>query len=363
MAVAAKGKAPASDSFMTPDKMKPLLALSKSEPVQAAIGLTADGEGVILLDKKRKSKQVLALLKSTAAKQKIQLQPTTLRFGKAEVDTEYDPGMVRFFVNKDPPGNMRAKLVEVVKRIPYQKVELNVDVSLEDESEEDETQTEEAPTQAQQPASQRPPVPPMNAGMLERLLAELARRIGELPADQTALKPELHKLATDANAAIKAGSLDAARGLMVRLRDALDHAGRAANQPDGAATQARTAPGTDFLAVFRDAKEEVDEGLNKLARALRETRDVDLVRIADYGLYGMTEGQGVGLMKALLDLKAASPDRREALAKDARAAAAAYKAAVFADKAVDLVDANPFGIEVGIRAKLGTALDTIATAA
>ena len=95
MGVAPKSKGPASDSFMTADKMKPLLALSKREPVQAAFGLTSDGEGVLLLDKKMKPKKVLSVLKATAGKSKIQLQPSTLRFGKAEVDTDYDSGMVR----------------------------------------------------------------------------------------------------------------------------------------------------------------------------------------------------------------------------------------------------------------------------
>ena len=41
--------------------------------------------------------------------------------------------MVRFFLNEEPPGNMRMKLVELVKRIPYQKVELNVDPTFEEE--------------------------------------------------------------------------------------------------------------------------------------------------------------------------------------------------------------------------------------
>ncbi len=142
MAMAAKTKEPASDSIMAADKMKPLLALSKREPVHAAIGLTADGEGVILLDKKLKPKKVLALLKANAAKAKLQLQPSSLRFGKAEVDTDYDPGMVRFFLNKEAPGNMRAKLVEVVKRIPYQKVELNTDSSFEEEPEDEAQETD-----------------------------------------------------------------------------------------------------------------------------------------------------------------------------------------------------------------------------
>ena len=40
MAVAVKQKGPASEAIMAPEKMKPLLALSKREPVQAAIGMT-----------------------------------------------------------------------------------------------------------------------------------------------------------------------------------------------------------------------------------------------------------------------------------------------------------------------------------
>src|SRR5262249_22608691 len=129
MALQTKAKATAADSIMTPDQMKPMLALSKKEPVQAAIGLTSDGEGLIVLHKKARTKKVMSMLRQKAGKAKVQLNGGSLRFGRAEVDTEYDPGMVRFFVNKDAPGNMRARLVEVVKRIPYQKVEINVDPS------------------------------------------------------------------------------------------------------------------------------------------------------------------------------------------------------------------------------------------
>ncbi len=83
MAVAAQAKAPVSDTIMLPEKMKPSLALSKSQPVQTAIGLAADGEAVVLLDKKMKPKSMLAKLKADAAKAKVQLQPSSLRFEKA----------------------------------------------------------------------------------------------------------------------------------------------------------------------------------------------------------------------------------------------------------------------------------------
>ena len=65
-----------------------MLALSKQEPVQAAIGLSADGEGIILLDKKAKPRKVAAMLKASAAKAKIQLNGSSIRFGRAEVDTD-----------------------------------------------------------------------------------------------------------------------------------------------------------------------------------------------------------------------------------------------------------------------------------
>jgi hypothetical protein len=146
-------KESASEQIMAVAKMKPLLTLSKREPVQAAVGLTADGEGICLLDKKLKPKKVLAMLKASAAKQKIQLQPSTLRFGKAEVDTDYDPGMVRFFVNKEAPGNMRAKLVLVFKQIAYSKVEFNVDASFEEEPEDEQ--------EGQETGAKGPPVDPL----------------------------------------------------------------------------------------------------------------------------------------------------------------------------------------------------------
>jgi len=87
------------DAIMAADKLKPMLALSKREPVNAAIGMTADGDGFILLDKKAKPKTVVSMLKSTAAKAKLQLNPSSIRYGRAEVDTDYDAGMVRFRID------------------------------------------------------------------------------------------------------------------------------------------------------------------------------------------------------------------------------------------------------------------------
>ncbi len=224
-------KAPASDAIMTPEKMKPLLALSKREPVQAAIGLTAEGDALILLDKKAKPKKVMAMLRADAGKAKMQINAASLRFGRAEVDSDYDSGMVRFFINKEAPGNMRIKLVEVVKRIPYQKVELNVDPSLELEGEEDGAEGVPQPVEPEAPASEAPaaapppappPPPSFDATALTAALAALIGRIAKATGTDEARKALLMRLAGVANAAIKGQDAAAAGHAIAELRTALD---------------------------------------------------------------------------------------------------------------------------------------------
>jgi hypothetical protein len=177
--------------------------------------------------------------------------------------------------------------------------------------------------------------------------------IAKAAGGDATVQHRLVALAAPAAAALKAGDLEAARVAMEVLGHAMATAVRHEMAP----------PSADLLALFRDAKEEVDTGLTALQEAMRGTQDEDLIRIADLGIYGMTDGKGVGLMKALMDLRGAAPEQRAASSRQARDAAAAYKAAVFKHVLVDLVDANPFGIPVGIKAKLGPALDTIATTA
>jgi hypothetical protein len=430
MAMTTKSKGPASDSIMTPDKMKPLLALSKKEPVQAAIGLTADGEGLLLLDKRAKPKKVLSMLRADAGKAKLQLNAASLRFGRAEVDPDYDGSMVRFFVNKETPGVMRVKLIEVVKRVPYQKVEINVDPSLEEEPEEDVQAQETASTDdastpevpppppppdntldggaltrelaalahripgadqslkprllelandantgikannltqtAQSLAELRtaldaggqggvpppPPLPQMDANALIHQLAPLARRIPEVGGTDANLRATLAKLATDAGTAIKATNLTEAAELIARLRQALD------NAPPGQ-TQGTGPGGTaDVRAIWRDAKDSVDEGLNKLAAELRSYEDPDLERIADFGLFGIGTGENVALNKALIEYSGAAPNRRQYAAGKLKIAIGNYRALLQKEPMVGLIDTNPV-VPMQMRATIDGALTQI----
>ena len=133
-------KAAGPDAIMAPAEMKPILALSKrGTPISCAIALTKEKEGVILLHKKLKPKKLLAQLKKQAADAGLVLETTTLRFGRAEVDVDVDPGLLTLIVNKDAPGTMRPKLLEHVRKAGYKAVEITIDSGLEDEPEEDQS--------------------------------------------------------------------------------------------------------------------------------------------------------------------------------------------------------------------------------
>ncbi len=225
---------------MAAGKMKPLLAIHK--PVGAAIGLTAEGEGVILLHKKAKPKKVMAMLKAAAGKEKLKLDNASLRFGRAMVDPTYDPGMVRFFINKAAAGSMRMKLLPVVKEVPYQKVELNVDEGLELE-------------------------PDDTAESLSEQLAALVKRMAGVPNTDAALRARLEKLATDASAQIKANDLDSAADFIGQLGEALDEvlgeepeapAEPSREQPAEAMQPAKDAPAPPAPAKPPEAKPQLD---------------------------------------------------------------------------------------------------------
>jgi hypothetical protein len=346
-------------------KMKPLLALSKREPIQAAVALTADGEGVVLLDKRLKPKKVLAQLKALAGKAKIQLQPSTLRFGKAEVDTEYDPGMVRFFVNKEAPGAMRAKLVVVFKQIAYSKVEFNVDASFEDEADEEEgreTTAASAPTTTTAaPPPPAPPPPALDAKALTTSLGQLVQAIPKVAAGNDALQKSLVAIAAAAQGSLKTNDLAKASEGIDALRHALAAALEQAKQKAGAGA----APQVDWRAIrqtWQSASDAVDQQITALQAALRKSGDDTLEEIAEFGVNGVTGNHKVRLMAAMMELGSGDP---AAIAKSGRATLALvrdFRAYLDSDERVLVCDENPFGVAVSLRATFGGALTQIEAA-
>jgi hypothetical protein len=364
MAAPPKGKAPASDTIMEPGEMKPLLALSKREPVHAAVGITSDGDGIILLDKKKKPKKVLAELKASAAKAKIQLQPSTLRFGKAEVDTDYDSGMVRFFLNKEAPGNMRVKLLEVVKRVPYQKVEINVDPSFEDEPD-DETEGQEAPattatTTAAPPAPPPdapppPPQPALDATKLEQALAQLTLAIPKVAGTDDALQKSLVTLAMTAQGSLKAKDLAKASEGIEALRRALGAAMDAAKLKaagPGAVTYAKS------RLAWLDARKKMEGEIDALRAKIIDTFKGDAIAPQIETNYRAKVAPVLAQLDETLadDLdKAASATDAAARAKlvaTAKATMGKYAKYLASEPLLKDLDENPF-LPLTIRATIG----------
>lgn len=117
-------------------------------------------------------------------------------------------------------------------------------------------------------------------------------------------------------------------------------------------------PATPLLPLWLDAKDDVDARLGRLQGALRGFGDPDLDRIAEYGLNGVTGTRSVGLMVALREADAPGADGRAR--RKAADAISAYRSFLDDSDVVQLIDSNPFGIEVGLKTTLGRALDTIA---
>ncbi len=281
MATAPKGSGPASDKIMTASEMKPLLALSKKEPVNVAVGLTSDGEGLMLMHKLMKPKKVLATLRAEAGKAKLQLNTSSLRFGRAEVDPDYDASMVRLFLNKEAPGAMRAKLVEVVKQAAYQKVEMNVDASLEEEPE-DETQgseqtastTDSAPPPAPPAPPPAPPgPPPVDMSGVHNELAALIPKIAGAAAGDPAKLDTMKQLATKASVAIKATNLPDATSAINELKQVIS--GGAPAQPTAAAAPSgdSAAPTKVSFVAMQKSRLAWDAARKKVASEINAFKD------------------------------------------------------------------------------------------
>ena len=125
--------------------------------------------------------------------------------------------------------------------------------------------------------------------------------------------------------------------------------------PGGTAGKTPVEP---VLPIWRDAKEQVDSRIEALSRELRGFGDDDLERIADFGLFGITDRETVALSAALFEFDRAGSDKSAAAGK-LRGAIKAYRAAVGGNELVDLLDSAPFQTKVGLRATMFGALAQI----
>ncbi len=133
----------------------------------------------------------------------------------------------------------------------------------------------------------------------------------------------------------------------------------AQTQVDGpAATPAQAAK--RFLELWFDAKDQADMGLGQLQKALQGTQDPMFQLIADRGLSAVSGRLQVGLRVGLEEFARAPDPSGPAAAKLAKSVDV-FLGFVENDRAIELCDDNPFGVDVGLGAALGGALRQIKT--
>lgn len=115
-------------------------------------------------------------------------------------------------------------------------------------------------------------------------------------------------------------------------------------------------------AMWADARDRVATQVTDLSEHLLGTKDPNLVQIGKLGLPAVTSRLNTSLAVALIEVDAAPPDRAEAARAKARDAVAAMKRMIETDPLIKVLDENPLGLPVTIRATLGTALQQLGDA-
>ena len=123
--------------------------------------------------------------------------------------------------------------------------------------------------------------------------------------------------------------------------------------------RAPTQPGPPPLQVWLAAKEAAAAQIAALQAAMRDLGRPVFERIADQGLNGVTGWLQVGLQAALMDAERASGQAAAAARQKARTAVSEFRSFLAADPVVPLLEENPLGVKVSLRASLGRALDDI----
>ncbi len=193
-------------------EMKRFLIKSKQEPVNCAIGVGDDKSVALLMLARNRSPKALQ-----GDLQKEFPSACNTRFGTAVVDTDDDPTLVKFMLNK-AVTSMARRLVKTLKGTGFRKVQILLEDGSPVEIAAEEEATEQA--NAEGGATVAPPRP--DASALAQALTALVARIAEVT--DPARKEALAKLARDANVNIKTGNLTYAATNIELLRRALDAA-------------------------------------------------------------------------------------------------------------------------------------------
>lgn len=130
-------------------------------------------------------------------------------------------------------------------------------------------------------------------------------------------------------------------------------------QQDVAGEDRSSVRAAELLAIWRNAKESTDGDIAALQSKLKSSGHPDLERVAELGLNGVTEGNQVAMIKCLMDFGSAGPEKLSDAKASVLTQLDAYRAFLAKSKKLALIEDNPFGVKVSVRARLNGALDEI----
>ena len=89
---------------------------------------------------------------------------------------------------------------------------------------------------------------------------------------------------------------------------------------------------------------------------MKSTGDKVFSRLAEFGIGGVSKRLQTGLLVSLINLEQAKGDARQKSMDQALKAIADFQKLLTGDKSIQLIEANPFGVQIGLRSTLGAAL-------
>jgi hypothetical protein len=108
--------------------------------------------------------------------------------------------------------------------------------------------------------------------------------------------------------------------------------------------------------AYEAASDLVNQQIAALQSALRQSSDVELQEIAEFGMNGVTGNHRVPLRAALMEIDFGGGGALAKSGPKALKIIQSFRAHLAEDERVEACDENPFGVTVSIRATLGGAL-------
>jgi hypothetical protein len=332
-------------------ELKQLLAKSKKEPLGCAFGKGKDAKTAYLrLDKIKPGKKIEAELSKDFPDMKDG------RWGTAQVDTDIDPKLVTFLMNK-PAAGIGKRLIKILKLAGYTKLRFEYEDGSPPEEERDE---EDEGLEAGSESEEMPP-----ADSLKPRLTALVQRIpAALQLDPTR-KAQFMELAKQGQGLIAANDYAGALHAIEDLEVALD-APVIKKEPISANTGA-VAYGKSRLAWLAVHGQMV-ASVAKLRASIKDTYgDSPAWSKIDSSFSERIENKLEALDESLADLlddamNATDAEKRAAKVQLARDKIVEYKNFLSSEKALlEDIDSNPF-VEVSILPTLTKTLDTLSAA-